>query len=767
LGKTAATSFSQHHFSIKRDFLSSWMKIGHNLDAYLLNNACNSKVEPNRFNYENPTSDGSDRTLDKNAWREQQPSLVNANALQLGRVLGGRYQLLEVLGEGGMSAVFLSRHKELDQLVAIKVLRFDRSAGNDALRRFLQEAKATFQLNHPNLIRLLDFSSAEEDLPYLVMEYVSGKTLAELLREKGRLEVKDVVDIFSQVCDGLAYAHARGIVHRDMKPSNIMLATEADGSQVVKIVDFGIAKMAHSDNEQQLTKTGEVFGSPFYMSPEQCRGLSPDHRSDLYSIGCAMFECLSGSVPYCGENSIRTLFMHIEEPIPTLKLPKYKSFATTRALEEILQQLLQKDPGDRFQKATEVKKELLACLELTDRPKAESTEVVRKPSANLPSKLVPPNEVPGNSGLNGKVVGITVALLALAVVIGGSAFSLYSSQPSPKAKVPALNNPSEKASIESDPAYIKFKKIATDLEIEVNRDKHEAEKEKAELRKALGKIQKDKESKDKEANDREAKDKANKQKKAADDQKRIAKEQKGVQQAHSKLIDRIRDEVATVRDLLKEKDLTGAEAIGSRAVQETGGIEANNPVVRSAYFTYLSVLMARPDKERNYSLIVPIAERTVQLMPVKPAMTNEQQSLAYGWLGVALNKTGQPKAAIENFARAAACAAQENTPQGDVRFADWESGKFHAMAHTNQMAEAQRACIQAERAAITYNKPPLALFILKTTEASLYFEDRKIKPARDAIKSALDVLRQHHLEDNKREYNRFADVCNKLKMPSR
>ena len=619
-------------------------------------------MEQNRFNYENPASDTSDRTLDKNAWREQQPSLVNANALQLGRVLGGRYQLMEVLGEGGMSAVFLSRHRELDQLVAIKVLRFDRSAGNDALRRFLQEAKATFQLNHPNLIRLLDFSSAEEDFPYLVMEYVSGKTLAELIREKGKLEVKEVVDIFSQVCDGLAYAHARGIVHRDLKPSNIMLATDADGTQVAKIVDFGIAKMAHSDSEQQLTKTGEIFGSPFYMSPEQCRGLSPDHRSDLYSIGCAMFECLSGSVPYCGENSMRTLFMHIEEPIPTLKLPQYKSFAAARALEEILQQLLQKDPGDRFQKATEVKKALLACFERTDRPRTESTEVVRKPSANLPSKLVPPTAVPGNSSFNGKVVGITVALLALAVVIGGSAFSLYSSQPSHKAKAPVLDNPNEKASIESDPAYIKFKKMAADLETEVHKDKHdkiEAEKETDKLRKAL-------DAKDKKALNKENREKANKQKKAADAQRRIAKEQQGVRQAHSQLVDKIRDEVSTVRDLLKDKNLTGAEEIGSRAVQEAGGVEPNNPVVRSAYFTYLSVLMARPDKERNYSLIVPIAERTAQLMPEKPAMTNEQQSLAYGWLGVALNKTGQPKEAIGNFARAAAFAAQENTVQGDV-----------------------------------------------------------------------------------------------------
>jgi serine/threonine-protein kinase len=736
----------------------------------LLSNTRDPKLEQNRFNYENPASDGSDRTLDRESWKEPQASLANANALQLGRVLGGRYQLLEVLGEGGMSAVFLSRHRELDQLVAIKVLRFDRSAGNDALKRFLQEAKATFQLNHPNLIRLLDFSSAEEDFPYLVMEYVAGKTLAELLKEKGRLEVKDVVDIFCQVCDGLAYAHSRRIVHRDLKPSNIMLATEADGTRVAKIVDFGIAKMTHSDNEQHLTKTGEIFGSPFYMSPEQCRGLSPDHRSDLYSIGCAMFECLSGSVPYCGENSMRTLFMHIEEPVPTLRLPRYKSFSAARALEEVVEQLLQKDPANRFQSASELKKSLLACIEPADRPPVESAEVLRKPISNSPLISAPPHEVPVGSGLNKKIVVITTGIVLLAVVIGGSAFSLYGSKSgsSHGVALPVPNKSGssegggqpEKASKEIDPKSQQLQQVKnllkrTEQQLQQETKNREAAEKALSEKPAIGKDSRVKPAREKKDN-----------RKADTGNKRNAKEKEAVRQAQSKVVDTIKSDLARVQEFKKNNDLDQAEKLCAQVVRVADGIDPNNPIVRSAHFTYLTILTARPERARKYDLIADNAGKVKDMMSVRPMMNNAQKESVYGWLAQAY-KTDRPDEAIMFFSQAAASAAEEHSPQGDVRFAGWESGKLHAMAHTHHMADALRACAELEFVAQNKKKPPLALFILQTTEASLYLEARRAAQARDALLRALNTLRRNHLEDHKHEYDRFADLCKKLKTPSR
>jgi serine/threonine protein kinase len=755
----------------------------------------------NRFNYEQQASDGSDSTLDRNTFKGEQQALVNANALQLGRVLGGRYQLLEVLGEGGMSAVFLSRHRELDQLVAIKVLRFDRSAGDDSLKRFLQEAKATFQLNHPNLIRLLDFSSGEEDLPYLVMEYVSGKTLAELLRERGRLEVQEFVDIFSQVCDGLSYAHSRGIIHRDLKPSNIMLATEMDGTQIVKIVDFGIAKMTHSDNEQHLTKTGEIFGSPFYMSPEQCRGLSPDHRSDLYSIGCAMFECLSGSVPYCGENSIRTLFMHIEEPIPTLKLPNYKSFAVARALEQVTERLLQKDPGNRFQSASEVKKSLLACLERSDRQRVDGDDIGQKttsrlalaPASKMASNSAPLYEVPG--GLNKKVLAVAAAITFIAIILGGMAVGFLnsgsgftnSSGLSTQNKVASTgaNDQHDKASIESDPGLIALQQLKDDLHagrVEADKERAEADKERAATDKVeREKAANEKAAKEKALKDKAAKDKIEKQKREVDKQKReidqqqreidkqqrTAREQGVIRQAHSKLVDKVRDDLARVQDLKNAGDLGGAEEICSRAVEEAGGIEAHNPVVRSAYFTYLTLLMARPEKERPYGSITEIAQRTSHLMFEKPALNSQQQMVVYGALGQGLMRTGHPSDAVTYFSKAAERAAAENTEKGDVHFAAWEAAELHAMARSGQMAQALSGCQRLEKIAITQNKPPLALFIIQTTEASLYAEDRQANPARDALGRASDVLKRTHIDNHNREYGHFVDLYKKLNMQFR
>jgi serine/threonine protein kinase len=192
------------------------------------------------------------------------------------------------------------------------------------------------------------------------MEYVPGKTLADMLIENGRLSPIDFVSIFC--CEGLAYAHSKSIIHRDLKPSNIMLTVNREDTHDVKIVDFGIAKLAHG-SDQQLTRTGDVFGSPLYMSPEQCKGEEPDNRSDLYSLDCVMYESLTGEPPFRGDNPMQTMFMHSGQTVPP---PKVKSTndSTTGSLVDITMTLLSKSREDRLQTAEEVRGLLSASLQL-------------------------------------------------------------------------------------------------------------------------------------------------------------------------------------------------------------------------------------------------------------------------------------------------------------------------------------------------------------------------------------------------------------------
>jgi serine/threonine protein kinase len=736
-------------------------------------------VRPEEFqqdgpNLEQKSSDGADRTIDNSAFRdERQGTLVNANSLQLGRILGGRYQLLEVLGEGGMSAVFLSRHKELDQLVAIKVLRFDRSVGDDSLKRFLQEAKATFQLNHPNLIRLLDFSAAEEELPYLVMEYVSGTTLSDVLKEKGQLDAQEFVNIFGQVCDGLAYAHSKGIVHRDLKPSNIMLATEPDGTRVVKIVDFGIAKMAHSDKEQHLTKTGEIFGSPFYMSPEQCRGLSPDKRSDLYSMGCAMFECLSGSVPYRGENSMRTLFMHIDEPIPTLKLPKYRSFATARALEEVTHRLLQKDPEDRFQNASDVKKSLIDCLNRPDRQRDDDV------SNEKPLRQSPPSSKASSGSFNfSRKRGAIAAGVILA--LAGGVFAYSNRKPSPSPKVIASASNTVASAIVDDQSDEALKKRDAALIKENNKLRERAKRaeELPEDREEKAKEEKAKEEKAKEEKTKEAKA----QKPAKTNAEKLAEKAKHIPKddiqkkklpyaaasldkpnnfSSSQLVNELQYDLKNISGLRKARDLDGADALCRKAYKETEKVDPYNPVVRSVYFSYLSLLFAESEKDRPWDFIIHLAQKSERLMTNPPEMKLVSQGAIYGFHAQALMGQHHYPQALEYFKRAVHCCVSAGS-EGDARVADWVSGEAHAMVKMGKMPAALDLVSDWEVAA--RRKNPLAHFIMLTTKASLLRDANETDRARQALREAKQVLERMHPDASARECSRFNDLWKKMQM---
>ena len=279
-----------------------------------------------------------------------------------GSMLGDSYQIVSLIGRGGMGTVYRVHQVLLGKDFALKVLDLHQRS-DVALRRFHQEARTASQLQHANLVEVHDFGMFADDQPYLIMDFVEGQTLSQVLKSKGALPVDYVVNLAIQICLGLKYAHEKGVVHRDIKPANIMLVhPDSEVTEgTVKIVDFGIAKLIETEagEIQTLTKTGEIFGSPIYMSPEQCRGTTVDRRSDIYSLGCVMFECLTGSPPFFGDSAMSTMLKRLSEPPVSLKEGSLgREFP--QALENIVRKMLALEPDDRYQELGKVAEDLIA-----------------------------------------------------------------------------------------------------------------------------------------------------------------------------------------------------------------------------------------------------------------------------------------------------------------------------------------------------------------------------------------------------------------------
>jgi serine/threonine-protein kinase len=281
-----------------------------------------------------------------------------ANDPLVGKVFAGKYEILGVLGSGGMSSVYRARHLLLRKLCALKLLHSQHSSKPERVMRFQQEARAIAALDHPNIISVQEFSISDSGEAFLEMDLLEGVSLQEVIDSDGHMNVDEFAHVFRQVLGALEHAHAQGIIHRDLKPSNIMLVGNRPEA-VVKVVDFGIAKVLadQESGEQKLTKTGELFGSPIYMSPEQCGGEPIDKRSDIYSLGCVMFECLCGKPPYKGDSVFKTLKLHIAAPQPSMG-DVNPSVVVPDAFEELVQTAMQKDPGRRFQTVDEFKQGL-------------------------------------------------------------------------------------------------------------------------------------------------------------------------------------------------------------------------------------------------------------------------------------------------------------------------------------------------------------------------------------------------------------------------
>jgi serine/threonine-protein kinase len=203
----------------------------------------------------------------------------------IGTILGDRYELLDIIGEGGMSIVYKARCKILDRIVAVKILKDEYSNNEDFIKNFKTEALAAAQLSHPNIVNIFDVGN-QENIYYIVMEYVEGRTLKEIICEKAPLPIEEAVNIAIMICDGLNQAHERGIIHRDIKPHNILITN----TRIVKVADFGIARAI---NQKTITYGGNIVGSVHYISPEQAKGEPVGRTSDIYSLGCLLYEMLT------------------------------------------------------------------------------------------------------------------------------------------------------------------------------------------------------------------------------------------------------------------------------------------------------------------------------------------------------------------------------------------------------------------------------------------------------------------------------------------
>ncbi len=309
----------------------------------------------------------------------------------------GVYRIQELKGEGGFASVYLAVHESLGRPVAIKVLWPHLARNPDFVGRFLREARAAAGLRHPNIVQVHDVGQ-QGQYYYIVMDFIEGKSLLGVLQEKKRLDPATALSIVQQIGSALDYAHGKGVVHRDVKPSNILI----DGQGKAYLSDFGIAKAAWTS---QLTRTGVSLGTPEYMSPEQCEGKEVDHRSDLYSLGVVLYEMLCGGPPFRAETPLGVVYKQVKEPPPPLSVWKVK---VPKAVEDVVMKAVAKDPGQRFQSGAEMAQALETAISGPARQEAERP--VKPTPVPLPAQR--------RKRLQPLVIGGASVLGLIAVVVG-------------------------------------------------------------------------------------------------------------------------------------------------------------------------------------------------------------------------------------------------------------------------------------------------------------------------------------------------------------
>jgi serine/threonine-protein kinase len=280
----------------------------------------------------------------------------------IGTVVGDRYRILCAIGRGAMGIVYEAIQISSGREMAIKVLQNFHETSNESMKRFRREAQTISTLKHPNIVTLFDYGLMEDGAPYIVTEFLQGLNLAQVLKETGGLPAEACLPIIKQVCAAVGEAHRQRIIHRDLKPDNIILQGKDAASVSVKVVDFGVAKLAGDGiSTASLTVEGKVCGSPAYMSPEQCRGAEFDYRCDIYSLGIVIFEMLTGKRPFIADDMMALMFMHVNESPPRLA-DMAPELIFPEPVEKVVAKALSKNPGSRQQSAEELWEEFnLAC----------------------------------------------------------------------------------------------------------------------------------------------------------------------------------------------------------------------------------------------------------------------------------------------------------------------------------------------------------------------------------------------------------------------
>jgi serine/threonine-protein kinase len=323
------------------------------------------------------------------------------------QILGGRYRVEEQLGRGGMAQVFKGTDTVLGRPVAIKVLAPQFAQDEAFVARFRREAQAAARLNHPNLVSVFDTGS-DDGTHYIVMEYVEGRTLADFLSAGGRLMPQRAIELATAVAQGLAFAHAQGVVHRDIKPGNIMVTRQGE----VKVMDFGIARLTTS--AETIEQTAAVLGTAAYLSPEQARGEAVDARSDIYSLGCVLYEMLVGRPPFSGDSAVAVAYKHVQEaPVP----PSHLNADVSPQLDAVVMRALSKNRANRYQSADEMRVDMerAARGDAVSAPPILAVSETQVIARREQTQIMPPvpEEEPGMSPWKKWLVGGLVALILL------------------------------------------------------------------------------------------------------------------------------------------------------------------------------------------------------------------------------------------------------------------------------------------------------------------------------------------------------------------
>jgi eukaryotic-like serine/threonine-protein kinase len=348
----------------------------------------------------------------------------------VGRTLSDKYNIQSIIGTGGMGVVYLGWHSLMSRQVAIKMLRAQFINDSASVKRFQQEARAAGLLKHPNVITTYDFGVTNNGQPYMVMDYLIGlvcdckstkkpncphraRSLAENIKETKGISVERAMHILAQACDALDHAHKSGVIHRDVKPQNIMIVPNDEDLDFVKVVDFGVAKLipinqVNDENQQSLTQAGEICGSPVYMSPEQCMGQALDKRADIYSMGVVAYEAITGRVPLMGKNMVDTMQKHMAEKPPSFKSVRPDLYVHEK-VEQVVMRALSKQPHERQQSMAELAQDFRFAI-----PKPGQTPNLRVISEPPPSEVEP-----------AKFNWMIPAAVAAVVAIAGGAWYMF------------------------------------------------------------------------------------------------------------------------------------------------------------------------------------------------------------------------------------------------------------------------------------------------------------------------------------------------------